>query len=334
MQTKRYNVYGIGNALVDLEFTLNSDFFNNMNIEKGVMTLIDEDRHHTLLKNLGSPKKKACGGSAANTVIALSQFGGKSFYSCKVAHDEMGEFYLADLKQNGVETNPHLEKDQMPTGKCIVMVTPDADRTMNTYLGITTNFSTNELNEDILKDSEYVYIEGYLVASPTAQSAALKCKELAAKNNVKTALTFSDPNMVKFFHQNFVDIIGTGVDLLFCNESEAIEFTKKSTIKEASSELKKIAKTFVITLGKSGALVYDGEQFIEVSAFPVTAIDTNGAGDMFAGAFLYGITHGHTFAQAGKLASLASSKIVGKYGPRLESEETKAVLHQLTGELK
>jgi sugar/nucleoside kinase (ribokinase family) len=332
MQTKKYHVYGIGNALVDLEYILNSEFFSTNNIEKGVMTLIDEDRHHHLLKNLGHPKKKACGGSAANTVIALSQFGGKSFYACKVAHDEFGEFYLSDLRQNGVDTNPHLEKGAMPTGKCIVMVTPDADRTMNTFLGITTNFSETELNESILKDSEYVYIEGYLVASPTAQAAAIKCKKLAETHNVKTALTFSDPNMVRFFKANFDAIIGAGVDLLFCNESEAMEFTQKNTVQEAREELKKVAKTFVITLGKNGALIFDGETFINVEPYKVNAIDSNGAGDMFAGAFLYGITHGHSYAQAGKLASLASSKIVSKFGPRLEWHETKDVLRQLLGE--
>lgn len=329
---KKFNVYGIGNALVDLEFTLEKDFFQKMNIEKGVMTLIDENRHHELLQSLGSPKKKACGGSAANTVIAVSQFGGRSYYSCKVAQDDFGKFYLDDLKSSGVDTNPHGNDTVQPTGKCIVMVTPDADRTMNTFLGITTNFSEFELNESALKDSEYAYIEGYLVASPTAQVAAVKCKKLAEKNNVKTALTFSDPNMVKFFRSQFEEIIGTGVDLLFCNESEALEYTQKKTLQEAREALKQIAKTFVITLGSNGALIFDGQTFINVEPYKVNAIDSNGAGDMFAGAFMYGITHGHTHAQAGKLASLAASKIVSKYGPRLEWHETKEVLRELFGE--
>jgi sugar/nucleoside kinase (ribokinase family) len=329
---KKYNVYGIGNALVDLEFTLNTDFFTKNNIEKGVMTLIDETRHHNLLNLLGTAKKKACGGSAANTIIAVSQFGGHSYYSCKVANDDFGRFYLEDLKSNGVDTNPHSNDTSAATGKCIVMVTPDADRTMNTYLGITTNFSYHEVVESALKDSQYIYIEGYLVTSPVAKDAAVKAKKLAEANQVKTALTFSDPNMVKYFQKEFDEIIGPGVDLLFCNESEAMEYTKKHTVKEAREELKKIAKTFCITLGANGATVYDGQTFIDIEPYRVQAIDTNGAGDMFAGAFLYGITHGHTHAQAAKLASLASSKIVAKYGPRLEWHETKEVLRELFGE--
>ena len=176
---KKYHVYGIGNALVDLEFTLNPDFFIKNNIEKGVMTLVDENRHHLLLNELGHPKKKACGGSAANTVIAVSQFGGHSYYSCKVANDDFGRFYLEDLKKNGVDTNPHSNDTSSHTGKCIVMVTPDADRTMNTFLGITTNFSYAEVIESALKDSQYIYIEGYLVASPSAKEAAVKSKKLA-----------------------------------------------------------------------------------------------------------------------------------------------------------
>lgn len=329
---KKYHVYGIGNALVDLEYFVKPEFFSSKKIEKGVMTLIEEDRHHELINDLSGLQKKACGGSAANTVIALSQFGGKSFYSCKVASDDFGKFYLDDLKENGVDSNPHPVNVKGHTGKCLVMVTPDADRTMNTYLGITKDFSEIELTEAALKDAQYVYIEGYLVASPTAKEAAIKCKKLAESHNIKTALTFSDPNMVKFFKSGFNEIIGASVDLLFCNESEAMEFTGKHSVKEAREELKKIAKTFVITLGANGAMIFDGQTFIDIEPYKVKAIDTNGAGDMFAGAFLYGITHGHSYAGAGKLASLASSKLVTKFGPRLNWTETKDILREFLGE--
>lgn len=333
---KKYHVYGIGNALVDLEFTVTPDFFPKMNIEKGVMTLIEENRSGELLHHLEklptkNAHKRACGGSAANTVIAVSQFGGSSYYSCKVASDDFGKFYLDDLNKNGVKTNPHPTDVQGKTGNCLVMVTPDADRTMNTYLGITSSFSEQELSESALKDSEYVYIEGYLVASPTAHDAAVKAKKLAEKNNIKTALTFSDPNMVKFFKKQFDEIIGIGVDLLFCNESEAMEYTGMNSLKEAREELKKVAKTFVVTLGENGATIFDGTTFVDIEPYKVRAIDTNGAGDMFAGAFLYAITHGHSHAQAGKLASLASSKVVSQFGPRLEWHQTKEIMKELLG---
>lgn len=331
MSGKKYDVYGIGNALVDLEVKVTDEFFGSNNIKKGVMTLVEEDRQNHLmgeLKNL-SPNK-ACGGSAANTIIAVSQFGGKSFYSCKVADDELGHFYLADMKESGVDVN--LDESNLKsgiTGKCMVMVTPDAERTMNTFLGITSTFSKEELREEVIKNSEYLYIEGYLVASPTGQEAAVEAKKIADANGIKTAVTFSDPNMVKFFRENFDAIIGDGVDLLFCNEQEALDFTGMDTILEAREELKKYSKTFAITLGSNGATIFDGDTFFDIEPYKVDAVDSNGAGDMFAGAFLYGITNGHTYASSGKLASLASSKVVSQFGPRLEWSQARDIVHSL-----
>jgi sugar/nucleoside kinase (ribokinase family) len=174
--SKKYDVYGIGNALVDMEFEVSTDFLQKASIQKGLMTLVEESRQTEIISNLhGIQHKRSCGGSAANTMIAISQFGGKSFYSCKVANDETGNFYYKDLLENGVHTNlstHHLEAGV--TGKCIVLITPDADRTMNTFLGITSNFSQKELIEAHIMDSNYLYIEGYLVASPTGKEAAVK----------------------------------------------------------------------------------------------------------------------------------------------------------------
>lgn len=333
MVNKKYDVYGIGNALVDMEFEVTEDFFTDNGIEKGVMTLVDEERQDFLIKALKKHvAKKQSGGSAANTMIGVSQFGGQCFYSCKVANDALGDFYMHDLSEARVDSNlngsPRADGN---TGKCLVMITPDADRTMNTYLGITADFSTLELDEEALKNSRYLYIEGYLVPSPNGLLAMTKAKKIAEKHGVKTALTFSDPNMVKFFKEGMDEVIGASVDLLFCNEDEAMTYTGAATIIEAREELKKTAKTFVITRGKNGALIFDGDTFIDIEAYPVTAIDTNGAGDMFAGAFLYAITHGHTYAQAGKIASLASSKIVSKFGPRLEKGQAKGVMDELFG---
>ena len=154
-------------------------------------------------------------------------------------------------------------------------------------------------------------------------------KNLADKSNVKTALTFSDPNMVKFFKEGLDEVIGNGIDLLFCNEDEAITYTGASNVREARESLKKVANTFVITQGRNGAMIFDGDTYIDIEPYQVEAIDTNGAGDMFAGAFLYGITHGHSYAQAGKIASLASSKVVSQFGPRLDWHQAKEILNHL-----
>ncbi|WP_226390133.1 adenosine kinase [Penaeicola halotolerans] len=330
--TKKYDVYGIGNALVDIEFKVQDEFFIQNEIEKGFMTLVDEERQNKLMKAINAAEaKKQCGGSAANSIIAVSQFGGKSYYSCKVANDELGQFFMKDLRAAGVDTNlQEATLEDGITGKCLVMVTPDAERTMNTFLGITQNYSTAEINEYALKDSKYIYIEGYLVTSDNGREAMLTAKKMAEAAGVKVALTFSDPSMVKYFKSGFDQVIGASVDLLFCNEEEAMLYTEKATIKEAREELKKVAKAFVITQGKNGALIYDGDTFIDIEPYPVTAIDSNGAGDMFAGAFLYGITNGHSYAQAGKIASLASSKVVTQFGPRLEWHEVKELLQKAT----
>lgn len=327
----RYHVYGIGNALVDVVTEVGEDFLKVNKIEKGFMTLVDETRQYELVNAINLAKSNMqCGGSAANTIIAASQFGASCFYSCKVANDDMGLFYLNDLISNGVETNLlHEELQNGVTGKCLVMTTPDAARTMNTYLGITSQFSTKEVNEEAIRKSEYVYLEGYLVASPTGQEAMKFAKILAEQNNVKVALTFSDPSMVKYFKKEMEEVVGARVDLLFCNEEEAMLFTGTENIEAAREELKKSAKRFAITQGANGAIIYDGDTFIDIEPYRVNAIDTNGAGDMFAGAFLYAITHNHSFAEAGKLASLASSKVVTKFGPRLKPMEAKQLLEKL-----
>ncbi len=321
----------MGNALVDIEAPVSDDFLKKNKIAKGMMTLVDEPTQHKLMDALNNSKKELmCGGSAANTIIAVNQFGGNCFYSCKVANDHEGHFYMKDLISNGVDTN--LEEDTLVdgiTGKCLVMVTTDAERTMNTFLGITSDYSSNEIDELPLRNSDYLYIEGYLVTSENGRFAMKKAKRIAEENNVKVALTFSDPSMVKFFRSEMEDVIGASVDLLFCNEEEAMLFTETNNIDDARMELKRSAARFAITQGSNGALIYDGDTFIDIEPYPVQAIDTNGAGDMFAGAFLYGITHGHSYAESGKLASLASSKIVSQYGPRLDWHQAQELLEEI-----
>lgn len=327
----QYDVYGIGNALVDIVTEVDHKFFEQNAIEKGVMTLVDEKRQDQLMKVIDMNRSKmACGGSAANTMIAISQFGGSSFYSCVVAKDPLGKFFLEDLKRNGVDSNLTYERlSDGITGKCLVMTTPDAERTLNTFLGISSFLSPEHLDENAIKSSAYIYLEGYLVASPKGLEAMKEAKKIAEQNGIHTTLTFSDPSMVKYFSAQMEQIVGASVDLLFCNEEEAMIFTGTPDIENAREKLKQVAKHFVITLGANGALVYDGDTFITIEPYNVRALDTNGAGDMFAGAFLYGITHNHSYAEAGKIASLASSRVVGQYGPRLTPEQVNRVLTDL-----
>ncbi len=327
----KYNVYGMGNALLDVEFKVTPDILQNLGIDKGVMTLIEADRQQQLLSELKDYMgKKSGGGSAANSIIAISQFGGKCFYSCKVANDDMGDSYLQDLVECGIDTNlQQQEREPGITGQCLVFVTPDADRTMNTHLGISAQFSENEIVPEAIRDSEYLYIEGYLVADPKGKSAAIKAREIAQNAGVKVSLSLSDLNMAKFFKPGFLEIIGDGIDLIFSNETEALTLAETEDLNQAAEYLKTLSKGFVITRGGEGSWVYDGNNLIEVAAHPVKAVDTVGAGDMFAGAFLYGLTHGMSHEQAGKLASAASAQLVTSYGPRLTPQEAKDVLAEV-----
>lgn len=323
---KKYHVYGIGNALVDLDFEVSAATLDRLKIDKGLMTLIDEARHHYLLEELDGIKHlKACGGSVANTLFALQQMGAKTFYSCKIGADEAGDFFYRNLLAQGIHTNLHECDRDGVTGKCIVLVTPDADRTMNTFLGATAAFSKTQLSEVALANSEFLYIEGYLVASPTGCEASILARKMARKHHIKTALSLSDPNMVTYFKQGLCDIIDGQVDILFCNEDEAKLFTETDDLEVAKERLKQYSKTFVITLGGRGALVYNGSELLHVLSYKTTVVDTVGAGDVFAGVFLYAITHGLGYFHAADLANYAAAKVVAKFGPRLSEEEIREI---------
>jgi len=324
----KYDVYGIGNALVDMEYEIEVADLETLGIDKGVMTLVDEQCQLRMMDHLAAhPHQRSSGGSAANSMIAVRQFGGTSFYSCKVAEDDLGHFYMKDLLDGGVDTNHHTEKEAGHTGRCVVLVTPDSDRTLCTFLGISGELSTKELVEDALRDSAYFYMEGYLVTSETARQACIAAKRVAEAAGVKTAISLSDPNMVRFFKAGLLEMIGSGVDLLFANEDEAKGVVGTADLDSAIDYLKTLSQEFVITRGSKGALVWDGQTLIDIDPVKVKAVDTVGAGDMFAGAFLYGRGRGWDHRRAGALASAASAKLVTSLGPRMSVAETQAVLH-------
>ncbi|MFT5577004.1 MAG: sugar/nucleoside kinase (ribokinase family) [Bermanella sp.] len=328
----KYHVYGLGAALVDTEIEVSDEDLTLLGIDKGLMTLVDRERQTAILTSLEGHlvhAKQASGGSAANSIIAASYFGAKTFYSCKVADDALGEFYMNDLKEAGVDADYLQKSSEGITGTCLVMITPDAERSMNTYLGISETLSATELNKEALSDSEYLYMEGYLVTSPTGRAAAIEAHAIARERGVKTALSFSDPGMVEFFRDGLLEMLGDGVDMVFCNEDEALGWAQTKHLDAAVETLKGVAKTFAITLGAKGALVFDGSELIQIAPNTVKAVDTNGAGDMFAGAFLYGISKGLSFADAGRLASRASAEVVSNYGPRLPAARHRELLAAL-----
>jgi sugar/nucleoside kinase (ribokinase family) len=317
--SKSYQIYGMGNALVDFEIETTKEELIELGIDKGVMTLIDEAKHIELYDYFGNKShSRACGGSAANTILGAQTLGSECFYSCLVASDETGEFYRADLLSHGVDSNLSSEKlADGHTGKCLVMITDDADRTMNTYLGITGNIGYQQIDEKALLNSKILYVEGYLAGSPIALEGAVQAIVKAKEHNIKTAFSLSDPNIVNFCREGLEKIIGDGVDYLFCNKDEALAYTQTNSLEAATKSLLKISKTLIVTLGEEGSVVITKEQKLEIQGVAVKAIDTNGAGDLFAGSFLHGLCRGLSLSDSGKLASFASAQLVTQFGPRL-----------------
>ena len=317
---KKYDIFGVGAALVDTEILVTDDFLAKHEIGKGLMTLVDEERQAYLIKALNNHtahKKKACGGSACNSIVAASSFGSEAFYVGKVASDKDGGFFVKDLNAAGVAFH-RIKPKQGTTGKCLVMVTPDAERTMNTFLGANLELTEDEVEKDELAASEWLYMEGYLVTDDERTEVAQKTMAFAKEQGVKTSLSLSDPFVVEVFAQNIAKVIGDGVDLLFCNEDEALSYTQTKDLKSAIEGLKAIAKTFVITQGEYGATAFDGQKVISAKGVITEAVDTNGAGDMFAGAFLYAITSGHDYGWALSFANAAAARVVSRFGPRID----------------
>ena len=315
---RKYNVYGIGNALVDIQYRVEPGFFETAGIEKGAMTLIEEDRQKALLAQLAdAPAERSSGGSAANTMIGLSCFGGSAYYGCKVADDEDGRFYLNDLVEAGVGADSSTHTGGR-TGTCLVMITPDADRTMNTFLGITATFGPEQVESDVAAESDAVYIEGYLLSADSGFEAAQRAQKAAQDAGTLVALTLSDPFIVTVFKERVKTLIDGGIDLLFCNESEAQAYTETDSTDAACQALDGLVAEYAVTCGPDGARVGRKGTVHHSPGVKVDALDTNGAGDMFAGAYLYGITNGHSLEEAAKLATYASAQVVAKYGPRLD----------------
>ena len=323
-----YHLYAIGNALVDTEYEVSDDLLGTMGVSKRHMTLIDGPRRSELLAHVqGLHHRRTGGGSAANTAVALAQLGGHAFYSCRVADDELGAFYAQDLAANGVATNlSHTRAEHGQTGSCMVLVTPDAERTMCTFLGVSAELDSHSLHPHDIAKSRIYYMEGYLAASPTGLQAALQGRQVAREHQIQLALTLSDVSMINFCKDGLLAMLGDGVDYLFANEEEAQVWSGSTDLNTLVQTLSTLGKTVCLTRGPKGSLIIQGQEVLEVPATPVKAVDTNGAGDMFAGAFLYGMTHHMDVRTAATLANRAAAQVVGQHGNRLQTEQLRAML--------
>jgi sugar/nucleoside kinase (ribokinase family) len=234
-----------------------------------------------------------------------------------VGQDEWGEFYCRDLERALVRSNP-ANRIPGPTGQCVVLITPDADRTMNTFLGVSGRLGPERLEAAVIADSEYLYLEGYLVSSDSGFAACRRAQELARQHRTLVSLTLSDPSMVELFRDRFGELVAGGVDLLFCNEEEARAFTGQPDRHRAAQELARRLRAGCVTCGPDGALVFEEGRLAAVPGVPARAVDTTGAGDLFAGGVLFGLTHGFALEQAARLGAYAAAQVVARYGPRLD----------------
>ena len=317
--SKKFDVYGIGNALVDVQFQVPEQALQDLSLDKGGMQLVDTAEQNTVLEYCDSVSPhRASGGSAANSMIAIAQLGGNAAYGCLVGDDELGRFYFDEMQSLGVSLQtPPLSGEQ--TGTCVILITPDAERTMNTNLGASGVFQVEHVTEDALKQAEWLYIEGYLFSTEGGRAAVRQAIDLAKKHDVKISLTFSD----RFIVEVFGDALRAAVadcDLVFANEQEASAYVGKEKAEEIFPLFQESAPNVVMTRSEKGVWGKVGGTSFQVDAFPVQAVDATGAGDMFAGAFLYAITHNYTAEDAARLSCFLSSKIVSQLGGRLHGD--------------
>jgi len=328
------DISAIGNALVDTVFKVDHDFISELGLEIDQMTLSSAEEHTPIIERLiasGAENMSDCGGSATNTLVAAANYGASCFHTCKVSDDEDGTRYLQSLKEARIGHKGIMASaNSIPTGKCLILVTPDAKRTMTTALNISSLMDENDLDLDEIANSKIFYIEGYMVTSPENYEVTLKTlNHLKNFPEVKIALSLSDPGLVVGFKEQFNKIESFGLDYLFGNKDEAITFTGAENLNSSLATLQSKPYTSIITMGAEGSVVVHENQIIKTSRYKNMGepIDTNGAGDMFAGSFMYALLQGNDLEACAKFANYGAAKIVETFGPRLTPDKYREVLN-------
>lgn len=319
------DVYALGNALVDVRVRIEDSLLAELGLEKGNRYLVEHGRQEEILQrllgsdSLDSARKTgklqtAAGGSAANTVHGISQLGGRAGFCGKVANDELGTLYAEHMRQSGVVFNEKPGRGM--TGACLVLISDDAQRTMLTCLGVSGRIDYEDIDEELLRHSRYIYLEGYLLESERAARTMLRTVALAKENGVKIALTASDPGCVDRHRNLLVPLIRNDVDLLFANAREARVLSGADTNEAAFQKLSGWCEIVAVTDGEHGSLVSFNGEITKIPPHRVSAVDTTGAGDAYAAGLFYGITQGRTIEESGTIASLFSAGIAAQIGPR------------------
>ncbi|MGQ9819605.1 MAG: adenosine kinase [Candidatus Kapaibacteriales bacterium] len=317
MEQKDIELCGLGNGLVDLLYEVTFEELELLGLRKGEMRIVDPGLQNNLLKLLAGKSYHICsGGSAANTIIAFSQFGGKSAYQTVLGNDDFGRFYLQEFLELKIPLLAPLIDEA--TGTCIVLITPDSERTMNTSLGATGKFSSEHIDQGFVQRAKWLYLEGYKFSAESSTKGLFYSIELAKKFNTRIALTVSDVFIIENFRPKLMHAIES-VDLLFCNLQEALHLTRENSLDKAINQMMNLVPNFVITLGEKGSIIFWNNESCQIPAYQTNPIDTTGAGDVFAGGFMFGLIRYNNPIIAGHLASYASAKVVSQFGARLKS---------------
>jgi sugar/nucleoside kinase (ribokinase family) len=311
-----YQVVGIGNALVDVIAHASDQFLDAHGLVKGSMTLIDTDRAVELYRALGAAVEMS-GGSAANTMCGIASLGGRAAYIGKVGSDDLGAVFGHDLHAVGVSFRPGAPSADVPTGRSIIVVTPDAQRTMNTYLGTSSLLCNSDLDEEVIADSEVLYMEGYLFDRDDAKAAFRRAADVAHEAGRRVSLTLSDSFCVDRHRADFRSLVRDQVDLLFGNRDELCSLYEVESLDEAIATVRRECPLVAVTAGAEGSYVVTPDGTVRVAAELVErALDTTGAGDLYAAGFLYGLTTGESLHDCGRLGSIAAAEVISHVGPR------------------
>jgi len=326
------DISAIGNALVDTVFKVEHSLIQELGLEIDQMTLSSAEEHSPIIERLiesGADTVSDCGGSATNSLVAAASFGAKCFHTCKVSDDQDGVRYLESLKEAGVGHKGNMASaNKIPTGKCLILVTPDAKRTMTTALNVSSLMDENDLDLDQIANSKIFYIEGYMVTSEENYKVTLQAlNHLQDFPDVKIAFSLSDPGIVMGFKEKFLEMESFGLDYIFGNDDEAMAFVDAENIEEAFVKLQEKSYTSIITMGEKGSAVITSEEIIHTPKANTEPIDTNGAGDMFAGSFMYALLQDNDLKSCAEFANYGASKVVETFGPRLTQESYKEVLN-------
>lgn len=316
MTNARYNVIGVGNAIVDVISAAPETLLQELGLDKGVMTLIDGERGEELYAAMGA-KVETSGGSAANTLAGIASLGGEGAYIGKVKDDGLGRVFRDDLMKTGVDYRTQPSADGPPTARCLIFVTSDAERTMQTCLGISVELGAEDIEQEAIAAAEITYLEGYLFDPPEAKKAFVKAAELAHAAGRKVALSLSDVFCVERHRAEFMHLISGHVDILFANEAEITSLFEVESFDEAVKLTAGHCKIAALTQGANGCVVVEEGAMHAVDAQPVdNVVDTTGAGDLFAAGFLYGLTRGFELPTCGAIGALAAAEIISYYGAR------------------